>query len=103
MWCLGARCSCEVEGLQSRFRVAARHERLPDENGVCAGVAVATHVSWLEDRRFGDLDDIVRVEGSKLPEELGVELEGREVASVDAEDPCAGVETAQQLVLRMRL
>jgi hypothetical protein len=81
------------------LRVAAGDEGLADEDRVGSRVGVGDEVVRAADAGFGDLDDVRGDLGGDALEGGAVDLEGLEVARVDADDPGARVDGALDLVL----
>ena len=86
-----------------RLRVLAGDQGLADQDGVGAGVGVGDEVVRAADAGLGDLDDVVRDLGGDALEGAAVDLEGLQVARVDADDLGAGVHGALDLVLVVHL
>ena len=91
------------EALDRRDRVVAGHQCLADEHDIRSGRAVVGDVRGFVHGRFGDPDDARRDAVGERPEQIAVELEGAEVARVDADDRGADIERALDLFGRMRL
>ena len=72
-----------------------RDERLADEHDVGAGRAVVRDVVGREHRRLRDADRVVGESLGEAAEQVAVELEGREVAGVDADERARRVAAAR--------
>ena len=81
----------------------ARDERLADEHDIGTCRAVVRDIGGRENRRFGDLHRIGRDAVGQPAEQVAVELERRQIARVDADEPRAHVGGAGDLVGRVRL
>ena len=62
------------------------HEGFADEEGFVAGGLKAGDVFGVADAAFGDLEDVLRHRCGEFDEALGVNGEGAEVATVDADE-----------------
>ena len=91
------------EGGGGRTGVAGAHERLADEDGVGPLGGVGAGVLGPGDAGLGDGDAGVGDEGAQPGERVGVDLEGLEVAGVDADDAGPGVHGALGLGLVVHL
>ena len=92
--------------LQERARGCDRvvgHQRLADEHDIGAGRAVVGDVGGDEDRGLGDLHGVGGDALGEAAEQVAIEVEGRQVAGVHADEPCAEVRGAIDLVRGVRL
>src|SRR5690606_37774378 len=82
-----------------RLGILTGDQRLADQDGVGAGVGVGDELVRAADAALGDLDLVVGDLGGDPLEGAAVDLEGLEVAGVDAYDLGTGVDRALDLLL----
>ena len=70
----------------ARLGIGSRHQRLADQDGVVAGGMQRRGVVASADAALGDLDDAVGNRRSHAHRAIVVDLEGDEVALVDADE-----------------
>ncbi len=80
------RVAASMKAARSRLRGAVRDEGLADEHGAGAGADVVGDVGGPGDARLGDADDAVGDARQQVGHGAGVDLEGLEVAGVDADE-----------------
>src|SRR5512133_1649679 len=76
---------------------------LADEHDVCAGAGQVDHVVWSAYAGLRYPDNVVRNQRRQSGEDCGIDLEGLQVASVDANDRGARVDCPSYLLSRVHL
>ena len=101
--CLAQRHCARLQECAEGGHGIARDERLADEHDIRPCRAVVRDIGGGEHGRLRDLHRIGRDAVDQPAEQVAVELERRQIARVDADEPRADVRGARDLVGRVRL